>query len=699
MWLTWGLTVVILTAWITKMIAQRQVSIKRTPLDLFILAFLFTQVISTLFTLDPRISIWGYYSRFNGGLLSTLAYIGLFYAFVSNLGKKELLRSLVVILISAAIVALWGLPSHFGYDPTCLLFRGTFDVSCWTDAFRPTIRIFSTLGQPAWMAAFLAALIPVTVSYLLNIWVKRKENKESSSPLIFIGLFVLTFLFYLDLLFTNTRGGFLAFWVANALYWAVIFIKQLIPKTLFIRSFLVINVLFALTTFVVGTPISQLNALTLSGIQNTFQSAPAQSQTPTASQQAPQLENNVTDSGAIRLHVWKGAIDAWLAHPVIGTGVETFAFAYYQYRPAAHNMTSEWDYLYNKAHNEYLNYLTTTGALGTIAYLSIIIVFLFFILRWFLHKSKSDEKEKKISLADLLVTGLTAGFISILISNFFGFSVVIINIYLFMFPLFALILLNKTTKTLSWTFPKRIQSDTYVSPYQWTGISLTILVGFYLVFLLIRFWQADTAYALGYNLNRAGDYQGAYVKLADAVKIRPAEPIFKDEYAINLATLGTALIQNNQATAGAQLAEQAVVLNNEITSKYPNNITFWKNRVRIFYFLSQIDPQYLKQALEAIEKAHSLAPTDAKISYNLGVLYGQNQQMDKAIEVLTQTVALKPNYRDAYYARGLFYRERALTQPEKLDEYNQKAKNDLEFILKNLEPGDETVKETLASWE
>jgi O-antigen ligase len=60
------------------------------------------------------------------------------------------------------------------------------------------------------------------------------------------------------------------------------------------------------------------------------------------------------------------------ANPLFGTGVETFAFAYYTYRPAQHNMTSEWDYLYNKAHNEYLNYLATIGILGLGSYLLMI---------------------------------------------------------------------------------------------------------------------------------------------------------------------------------------------------------------------------------------------------------------------------------------------------------------------------------------
>jgi len=83
--------------------------------------------------------------------------------------KGIIKRSFYAILSSALLVVLWGLPSHFGYDPTCLLFRGTFDVACWTSDFQPKIRIFSTLGQPDWMAAYLAVLLPLIAALLINI--------------------------------------------------------------------------------------------------------------------------------------------------------------------------------------------------------------------------------------------------------------------------------------------------------------------------------------------------------------------------------------------------------------------------------------------------------------------------------------------------------------------------------------------------
>src|SRR3989344_6972495 len=89
MWLVWALTIIITSSWLIKMVFQRRILLCRTPLDIPIVLFLFFQIISTIFSLDPHVSLWGYYSRFNGGLLSIISYILLYYAFLSNFNPHE----------------------------------------------------------------------------------------------------------------------------------------------------------------------------------------------------------------------------------------------------------------------------------------------------------------------------------------------------------------------------------------------------------------------------------------------------------------------------------------------------------------------------------------------------------------------------------------------------------------------------------
>ncbi len=211
MWFVFGMTTIVGAAWITRMIFQRQFRIQRTPIDIPILFFLLSQIISTIFSLDSHVSFWGYYSRFNGGLLSTITYIFLYYALVSNSNSKNIIRYLKLSLFSGLMAALWALPSHFGYDPTCYVFRGNFDVSCWTDAFQPKIRIFGTLGQPDWLAAHLAILIPIAIAFGINAVRKRKIT-----PAVYY--LILTLLFYYDLLQTRARSGFAGISIALLLF-------------------------------------------------------------------------------------------------------------------------------------------------------------------------------------------------------------------------------------------------------------------------------------------------------------------------------------------------------------------------------------------------------------------------------------------------------------------------------------------------
>lgn len=712
MWLTYGLAIIIATSWFCKMLVQKQLRIQRTVLDIPLGLFLLSQIISTIFSLDSHVSFWGYYSRFNGGLLSLITYIFLYYAFVSNVSLKQVLRYLYASIIGGVLVALWGLPSHFGYDPTCLLFRGTFDVSCWTDAFQPKVRIFSTMGQPDWLAAYLVMLTPLAFAFGAY-FAKRKRM------LISIFFFATTFLFYLDNLYTKARSGFIGMVVALVLLmgwylWTkrsalrkspLQFFKARLGSTLTIALLLV-------TTFFLGTGIAQLDKFTFSGLQTLFTPKPAittvQKAKPATTPVVP-TEFGGTDSGTIRLFVWEGALKIWKDHPLFGTGVETFAFAYYKYRPAGHNLTSEWDYLYNKAHNEYLNYLATTGIFGLGTYLVFIGLFLFLATKHLLKAQKIIQETRKnnkevtveMTLNRFILPAILAGFVSILVTNFFGFSVVTMNTYLFVLPAFFFFLQGTLPNDNVIIAPATPTAASEPSGLAWLGMTIGGIIGAYLIIVLIQYRNADVAYALGQNLDHAGEYQQAYSLLQSAVQQRPDEPVFKNEEAINESVLASALFSQHDTTNAGKLAQEAATLSTDIVTNHPNNVVFWKDRVRIMYFLSQIDPAYLTQAQIAIETAHTLAPTDAKISYNLGLIYAQSGNLDKAISTLQNTILLKADYRDAYYALGLYYHQQAAAKDGKTiidPQKEQKAVDLMHFILAHFDPQDKQVLSSLSSW-
>lgn len=715
-WVTYAVAIIIGGVWVVKMIYERQFKIQRTPLDIAILLFLLSQIISTLISWDRYISFWGYYARFNGGLLSTIVYIFLYYALVSNSKRKDVLWYVWAALGAGLLTALWGLPSHFGYDPTCLIFRGSLDVSCWTDAFQPKVRIFSTLGQPDWLAAHLDALLPISVALgMIQLYLKRYY--------LAFALFGLSVLFYIDILFTAARSGFLGFVIPFFLFLIIILWwykredKGFKKVNFWKRNsylFVVISLLCILT-FVIGTPIAELNKFTLSGIVSHFTSSHKIITTKATKNLLKSAGGGGTDSGAIRLFVWQGALDAWRHYPIFGTGVETFAFAYYQYRPPGHNMTSEWDYLYNKAHNEYLNYLTTTGLFGLGTYIIMIGLFLGLGLRKvpnayyemttpvaYDKRGKVITYSQKQTIDDrLLILGIFTGYISILIVNFFGFSVVTVNEFLFLFPGFVWILENRLDrkKVLVLGSTVRTKSITLL-PFQHALAFCSFLIVLFTLASLWRQWDADRAYGLGYNYDRAGYYQQATRYLEKAVDERNDEPVFLDELSLNYSILATAYAAQKNVTIAGNYAQKAITLSNMLTETYPHNVVFWKSAVRIFYSLGQYNQQYYTMALQAGLKAQQLAPTDAKIAYNVGLLQGQTGNLPDGIKTLKHTIILKSDYIDAYYALGLFYHLAALNGKTTIQnsDLEKKAVETMHYILTNFDSNNKQVKDSLSNW-
>ncbi|MDO8638240.1 MAG: O-antigen ligase family protein, partial [Candidatus Daviesbacteria bacterium] len=492
------LTIIILASWIFKMIKTKSLILQSTPLDIPLLIFLGANILSTIFSLDSHISFWGYYSRSNGGLLSLISYLILYWALVSNCDKNQAINFLKSAIIGGVIVSLWAIPEHFGASPSCLILTGNFDTSCWVQDVQA--RVFATLGQPNWLAAYLVMLIFPAFYFLLT--------STKKSFIILNSLFLI--LFYLAFTFTYSRGATLGLLAGLAIFLFLLFIDSIkggrkvnisshfvrtIKPILFIfASFLIISLFF-------GT------ALTNSKLLNKFAPPSRPSLITATKPSGTQLENGGTESGQIRLIVWKGALDIFKHYPIFGTGVETFAFAYYQYRPVEHNLISEWDFLYNKAHNEFLNYLATTGIIGFLSYLSILSIFII----W------SIKKVIKFNSSFLLLVAILASYISYLVQNFFGFSVVITALFFYLFPALAFL---ATDSTKQFSFPiKNLFSHTQIAK-----IIVLIIAGLLLITLAKNF-LADTYYTQGLRYNDVSPGK-AYNKFAVASNLNSGEPLY-----------------------------------------------------------------------------------------------------------------------------------------------------------------------------
>ncbi|EKE05049.1 MAG: hypothetical protein ACD_19C00426G0071 [uncultured bacterium] len=538
-------------------------------------------------SIDPRTSWLGYYSRFNGSLISQICYSILYWAFVSNLNKKQSLHTTYYILLSTAIASALAIGEHFGIFTTCGLMNLGWKESCWVQDVQN--RVFSTLGQPNWLAALLVALIPLT-------WTKSYKY------------YLLLILFFVTLLFTKSRSGLLAFGIEAIIFWSFVFWQS---KLKFVKEFVFIFLSFSFLAFV-------------------FWYKPITGNLSPIISQEPALESGGTESGTIRKYVWFGAIEVFKHYPILGTGPETFAFSFPMFKPVGHNLTSEWDFVYNKAHNEFLNYLANTGILGFLSYIALVVCSIIIIF-----KSKRFD--------------LLSGYIAILITNFFGFSVVPVSLLFFLIPAITIvhraeyIILSKNTKT---------------SIGQKIAIYFVLIINFYLLFVIYQYWRAD----IYFNSSQ----------FEKALDISPNEPNYISKYALSKASVELSLNALNLSPYNQNVRK--ILISNLVknSDKETNNL------------LPKADQILLAEGV--IKDGIVLSPNDPRLYYQLGILQLKIAKSDEAVKNLEKTVELKPNYKEGRFALGSIYK--ALNQ-------NSKAIEQFEYILKFIDPNDELTKKYL----
>jgi O-antigen ligase len=634
--LVYTITILVCLSWIVRMIIERKIIFRRTIFDIPLLLFLGSQILSTLTSIDFRTSLLGYYSRFNGGLLSTISYLILYWALVSNLDKEKTIKALKFLLYSGVLVSIYGVLQHLGIDK---------DV--WVQDVQN--RVFSTLGQPNWLAAFLIVLIPLTWFFLFKASLKSKKFLIWG---VFLALFTLAFSY------TKSRSGLLGLLVSLITFSGLSFYYlegKKITKELTKKVFVVFGIFFA-CILIGGTAYTP-------NIENLL-SRKGKSEEPKSV--GPALEVGGTESGEIRKIVWKGAIDLWKKYPIFGSGVETFAYSYYQTRPVSHNLVSEWDFLYNKAHNELLNIAATTGSVGIIAYLYFIVS----VLIYFIKRLKTSPT--------YLDSALVAGFGGIFVTNFFGFSVVPTNLLLFLIPAFS----------LSYSSEERVRKTQgrKLLVQEKLAIILVMLLGSYFLFSVARYWLADFSFSKGKAYNDGNDPVTGRASLVKAISLSPHEAIFWDEISQSDALIAVALNETGETEEADKYALAAIDESGKAVSLSPANLNLKRNRANLFIKLSALDPSYLENARDTLLDAISMAPTEAKLYFNLGLTYARLGELDKALSIFEKTVRMKPNYYDARLAYALVL----IDMGEKV-----KAREELNYILTNIAPNDAITRQTL----
>lgn len=671
------ISALILGVWILRCLQENTIVIKKTPFDIPLFLFLGSQLVSTLFSIDQHTSFFGYYGRFNGGLLSTVVYIFLYYGFVTHITENvhAVIRNIFKIsIVSSILVVLWGLPGKFNHDLSCLLFTSKFDNSCWTAQFRPAERMFSTLGQPNWFGAYLA------ITFFISIFLFFSSSRKKSTIIALLGILFS----YAGILLSRSRSSLVSI-VPGVIVIGIYYLFLLIKKKNWLSVFkqrtmaLGIGGLFFLT-IVCQTGIPQLDSILTGSFFQKSVSKNIITPPPTPVEPSLIYVGGVTESLDIRKIVWKGAWELGMQYPLFGTGVETFGYAYYSVRPQSHNMTSEWDYLYNKAHNEYLNLLATTGwfGLGTFFVLLVWVSYVLFIR---LGRSKNDSSTVLFYLTLIGMAG------SIIITNFFGFSISVINIYWYLMIAWLAVYDEPTTS--------KVDAKNRVGI---SKVGIAIVVTLWLLNGVYTYWLADYKYAQSEIAIKSNNSGVAVNLLQEALTLRE-EHVYQDKLSYALAQYAFVASYQKEKEKSQQVIEASENLNLKSIQSSSQNVLYWKTRVKnqfIFYQMS-LDKKYLFTGLSALAEATKLAPTDPKIPYFAATYYSllfddeKNAKQSKiylenSMKSIENALSLKNDYGDAYYLKIQLLRKYGM---------KSQARQLLEWYIPRYAPTNEDLKKEL----
>ncbi|MDP8230593.1 MAG: O-antigen ligase family protein [Candidatus Gorgyraea atricola] len=299
-------TLAVLLYSIFKMSVNREIRIKRTPLDIPIVLFLFVFIVSCFN------SSYAYASIMEFTKLFTLASI--FYLTINFVKTKEDIKKVLnAVLIVATAIALFGI----------LQYIGAVDRSWWAkENF-----LSATYVNHNHFAGLLELTIPLSIGMFLSERTLGKKSLYVYSTLILCVAFLLSM----------SRGGWLSLSISMLFMIMCISISgrlRLTKKTGIAILLLMIGVgVFALKAAgkdaLVGR-VSSYRYLDFSG----------------------------------RLDIWKASLSMIKDNWFLGTGPGTFIYSFPKYRLAGMNM------LVNYAHNDYLHVLSELGvfALGIMVF-------------------------------------------------------------------------------------------------------------------------------------------------------------------------------------------------------------------------------------------------------------------------------------------------------------------------------------------
>ncbi|MFH1820645.1 MAG: tetratricopeptide repeat protein [Candidatus Nealsonbacteria bacterium] len=599
-------------AWVTKMVIyDKEIRFKRSPLDIFVLSFLFIALLSAVFSIDKSSSLYGFYGRFSNGLISLLS-LTLFYFLITNnvvsenpknqVKKNERTNSPITISKILNILS-WS---------TVLLVLSTYlsIFGVWAKLNTlfalprvMTSRIFNPVSASLeGLSVFLAIVVILLVSKIL---ISRRQS-------------IFTYLFLASILLLMVIIDFTAAWLVLLITLTLLVALSLWKKVFRenVNRLLLPIILIIVTALLIPLQLPKV----IFGQDSATANLPRE---------------QILDQSTSWSISFGGATDS-VKNAFLGSGLGTFNYDFSKKKPLDINESWLWPIRLDRSGVHLAEILGTTGFLGMISYLALLVIFL--MTSYFFLKQKSQATLLLVVFAAIIVSQLV--YYQNTVLAFLFWLVLGLSVVAWQKPIKEKVVSFSNFPELSLVFSTLIII---------LGISL-----FGIYFFSVKAYLADVNYAKA-QTTVSGSIRNQY--LEKAVRLNPS--LFQYRTALAKAYLQEALNEIAVPEAERDSAKIQILVSTAInqakiaTELAPNQVYTWETLGVIYREIRNAAAGAVEWGIKSFETAISLDPNNPVLHTELGKLYMTSNQLDKAQEQFAKALDRKPDYIDALIQQTL----------------------------------------------
>ena len=348
---------------------------------------------------------------------------------------------------------------------------------------------------------------------------------------------------------------------------------------------------------------------------------------------------------------WQSTFDigshTYASSPLFGSGPNTFGAQWLKFRDRALNETVFWNVDFTSGIGYIPTSFVTTGALGALAWLAFLGLFLWVGLRSLLFRAPEDAFARFVSVASF--TG--ALYVLILMTFSVPGPVVLASGFILAGLFISTLRHGKGRHEWGIIFARNPRVG-FVVVFALTLLLLASVVAAYGV---VNRYLAEVAYAQGAQALGQGNLDAAEAAASRAILFSASDRAYQ-----LVATIGTARMNqlaNDTALPAAERQQRfQTALSGSVeaaltaTRVRPDNYLNWALLGNVYQMVVplDIDGAY-DNAKTAYQRAIELNPTNPTLPYALAQLEIANEQPARAEEYLMQAIALKQDYTQAIF--------------------------------------------------